>query len=73
MLCPYCGGESTVIDSRLRSKYKWRNRRCKVCGRHFSTHETYSKDYEAKPRAFIRGKYAGERHISNKQSNPGRD
>ena len=74
MLCPFCGGESRIIDCRLRKAgYKWRNHRCKVCGHTFSTHETYSKDYKAKPRAFIRGKYAGKRNVFDKQSNPGRD
>ena len=54
MKCPYCGGESIVTDSRLRKAgFKWRNRRCKVCGHYFSTRETYAKDY-SQPRAFIR-------------------
>lgn len=54
MKCPYCGGESVVTDSRLRKAgFKWRNRRCKVCGHYFSTRETYAKDY-SQPRAYIR-------------------
>ena len=57
MKCPFCGGETGVIDCRTRkSGYKYRRRRCYECHRTFSTKEDYMKDY-TKPRAYIkRGK-----------------
>lgn len=53
MICPFCGGKSRIIDCRQRKEFKYRLYACKSCGRHFSTHETYAKDYSA-PRAYIR-------------------
>lgn len=43
MLCPKCGGQSTVIDSRMISGTVRRRRECEQCGHRFSTEETLYK------------------------------
>lgn len=43
MLCPKCGGQSTVIDSRLICGTTRRRRECELCGKRFSTEETLYK------------------------------
>lgn len=55
MKCPFCGGKSAIRDSRQRKKYYIRRHECLNCHRRFSTHETYAKEYEIKPVAFIKG------------------
>ncbi len=42
MVCIYCGGKTSVINSRSqrRSKQTWRRRKCVACGAIFSTLET---------------------------------
>ena len=63
MKCPFCGGESNVIDCRTRkSGYKYRRRRCKECFRTFSTKEDYMKDY-TKPRAYIKRRHNDGRGV----------
>jgi transcriptional repressor NrdR len=41
MVCPYCGNETRVTNSRLqkRSNQVWRRRHCEVCKAVFTTHE----------------------------------
>jgi transcriptional repressor NrdR len=42
MVCVYCGGETDVVNSRLKRKNNqvWRRRHCAACGATFSTEET---------------------------------
>lgn len=42
MVCVYCGGDTSVVNSRLKKKDNrvWRRRRCTACGATFSTAET---------------------------------
>lgn len=41
MVCIYCGGPTTVTNSRLQKQLNqvWRRRHCENCGAIFSTHE----------------------------------
>ena len=41
MVCIYCGGPTSVVNSRLQKQPNqvWRRRRCKLCDAIFSTHE----------------------------------
>lgn len=39
MDCPYCEGDSKVVDSRPDASGIRRRRECKECGRRFTTHE----------------------------------
>lgn len=39
MDCPYCEGDSRVVDSRPDASGIRRRRQCKECGRRFTTHE----------------------------------
>lgn len=39
MRCPKCGGETTVVNSRLYSEDRVRRRECRSCARRFSTLE----------------------------------
>jgi transcriptional repressor NrdR len=41
MVCPYCGNETKVTNSRLqkRNNQVWRRRQCLVCGAVFTSHE----------------------------------
>jgi transcriptional repressor NrdR len=41
MVCPYCGSETRVTNSRLqkRSNHVWRRRQCEACKAVFTTHE----------------------------------
>ncbi len=43
MICPYCGGNSQVTNSRASraSKSVWRRRRCKLCSTVWTTKEEY--------------------------------
>lgn len=43
MLCPNCGGWTTVVDSRMISGTVRRRRECVQCGQRFSTEETLYK------------------------------
>jgi transcriptional repressor NrdR len=41
MVCPYCGNESQVYNSRAREQGQvvWRRRHCATCGASWTTHE----------------------------------
>lgn len=39
MPCPFCAGDSGVIDSRPRNQTVWRRRVCTTCKRRFTTFE----------------------------------
>jgi len=40
MICPKCGGEVQVVDSRHNAETVVRRRRCKICKHIFYTQET---------------------------------
>lgn len=42
MHCPKCGGDTTVIDSRVYEDHVKRRRLCLKCGKRFSTKEILS-------------------------------
>ena len=42
ILCPDCGAETCVADSRGRDGYVWRRRKCLACGRLVTTDERIS-------------------------------
>lgn len=46
MKCPYCGGKSRILDTRVRKDgTKWRRHVCPYCDQKFSTMEIYAGDY----------------------------
>lgn len=51
MMCPYCGGDSKVVETRCDGR-QIRRRKCKDCRRLFYTLETACEDYEAADRLF---------------------
>lgn len=41
MTCPVCGGNTKVVDSRVKDcDSVWRRRECQECGYRFNTEET---------------------------------
>lgn len=43
MNCPKCNSKTIVIDSRQKTEYKYRRRKCTECNAKFSTYEYYEK------------------------------
>lgn len=39
MLCPKCGGKTSVTESAADKDYVYRRRTCRTCGSHFFTEE----------------------------------
>lgn len=60
MICPFCGSKNIEVNCHDPS-YNLRHpdrlkryRKCKDCGRGFSTVESYLRDYKPKTQAFIK-------------------
>lgn len=53
MNCPKCGGEATVIDTRITGPVKRRRRGCAVCAYRFSTVEAPVKGRETDLRKHV--------------------
>jgi transcriptional repressor NrdR len=64
MVCVYCGGDTRVVNSRLKRKNNqvWRRRHCSACGATFSTEETAQRELAwqvldgGRPQPFLRDK-----------------
>ncbi len=52
MLCPICGGDTKVINSRERAFYVYRKRECKECGHRFETEEKEKAKKDVKNRTY---------------------
>lgn len=46
MMCQKCGGDTTVIDSRVRGDMVWRKRQCQSCSEPIKTREILLEDFQ---------------------------